>query len=219
MTETYISKVKVDLWKQQITLEWIGSQAATQPKGPFHCAPGRGIDGLSCDDIVTSQSVNTFCTPKGDWKVIGHLRYFEAHPEAKWVTLFQNPHRGIGLHYYPVVPQYPASDGCVRIANCAIARQIWEKTKTNITIISVEGELRPEPVMLRLGDRSVNVRKLQRQLTERGYSVSMDSDFGPATEAAVKQAQRDMRLADVDGIFGSATYAALFGSSRILATL
>lgn len=217
MAETYISKVNVDLWQQAVTLEWAGPDAANQLTGPFHCAPGKGAPGLSCDIIMTSRLPGSECTPKGEWKVLGHQCCFAAYPEAQWVTMFQSLPRGIALHYYPTVPEYPASHGCVRIEDYAIAQTIWHNTITDVTIVSVKGELRPKPVVLQYGDNGENVRKVQKKLAERGYAVVADGDFGPATEAAVKRFQKDARLPDVDGIFGQATYTALFSNSRVSA--
>jgi len=213
MSTTYISKANVDLWKQTVTLEWTGLEAAMQPKGPFDCTPGRGIAGINCDDAATSRLANTNCTPKGEWKVGGHQRRFASYPEAEWVTLFDSLPRGIALHYYPVVPLYPSSHGCVRLADYAIAQKIWENTVLNVTLVSVQGELRPQPVVLQREDRGENVRKVQRQLTEKGYDISIDGDFGPATEAAIRQFQQDAKLSQIDGIFGLETYTALFQES------
>lgn len=214
MSETYISKVTVDLWQQAITLEWTGANAHMQPVGPFHCAPGKGFAGLSCDNVATSRAAGTNCTPKGEWTVLGHQRRFGAFPEAEWVTLFQSLARGIALHYYPQVPQYPASHGCVRIADYAIAKRIYHYTKTNQTAVVVQGELRPQMVVRRRGDRGETVRKVQRRLAEIGYAIVVDGDFGPGTEATLKKFQRDRKLAGIDGIFGPATYYELFKVSQ-----
>ncbi len=210
MTETYISKVIVDLWKQEVTLEWTGSNAATEEKGPFHCAPGAGVTGVNCDDTTTSRRGGTNCTPKGDFTVIRHERRFSDFREAEWVTRFQDDSRGIALHYYPEVPEYPVSKGCVRIASLQAARRIYDNTKPSKSIVSVREELRPEyGNTLRRGSKGQDVRKVQRRLVERGYNLGVDGDFGPKTEAVVKQFQTDKRLLS-DGIFGPQTYTALF---------
>ena len=210
MAETYISKVNVDLWKQEVTLEWTGSNAASEQKGPFHCTPGEGMPGLNCDDVATSRKSGTNCTPKGEFKVIRHERRFSKFPEAEWVTRFQDDSRGIALHYYPNVPEFPDSNGCVRIGIKEVAKRIHDYTKAGISIVNVYGELRPDfRNTLRRGSKGEDVRKMQRQLSNRGYQLSVDGDFGPATEAKVKQFQRDKGLV-IDGIVGSQTYGALF---------
>jgi peptidoglycan hydrolase-like protein with peptidoglycan-binding domain len=126
------------------------------------------------------------------------------------VTRFQDPSRGIALHYYPTVPEYPKSHGCVRIASYEAAKRIYDNTKTGNSVVSVHGELRPNfENTNRLGAKNQDVKKMQRQLVNKGYGLSVDGDFGPATEAKVKQFQKDKRLVS-DGICGRQTYTALF---------
>jgi hypothetical protein len=145
MAETYISKVVVDLAKQEVTLEWTGPDAAKKEKGPYKCSPGKGKAGVDCDDIETSKKSGTLCTPKGDFKVIRHERRFASSPSAEWVTRFQSDARGIALHFYPTVPDYPASNGCVRIKSKDAAKLIHDNTKAGTTVISVSGKLRKKP--------------------------------------------------------------------------
>ena len=52
------------------------------------------------------------------------------------------------------------------------------------------------------------VRRLQTWLYDLGYSVSVDGEFGPITEAAVKQFQADYGL-ETDGDVGKLTWAKL----------
>ncbi|MEM6451558.1 MAG: peptidoglycan-binding protein [Cyanobacteria bacterium P01_D01_bin.105] len=214
MADTYISKVFVNLWKQAITLTWAGPNASQQPTGPFHCSPGRGLVGINCDIEATSRRANTNCTPKGEWTVLGYQRRFVAFPEAEWVTQFQSLERGIALHYYPVVPQYPASHGCVRVADYDIAKLIYDKTEPLKTKVIVHGELRPLPDILRRGQSGSAVEKMQMRLVEVGYSLSVDGDFGPTTEKIVKRFQQDAGLSSVDGVLGPATYDTLFENER-----
>ena len=210
MAQTYISKVIVDLWKQEVTLEWTGPNAARQEKGPFHCSPGEGVSGVNCDNIATSKRSGTSCTPKGDFLVNYHERHFSEFPQAEWVTRFQDNSRGIALHYYPIVPEYPDSNGCVRIASLKAAKLIHDNTKARQSIISVREELRPKfGITLKRGSAGQDVRKVQRQLVDKGYRLVVDGDFGPKTEAVVKQFQKDKGLSS-DGIFGRQTYGALF---------
>ena len=210
MTETYISKVNVDLWKQELTLEWTGPNAAAQKKGPYHCTPGAGKSDVNCDNTATSQKAGTDCTPKGEFPVLWKDTEFTKYPEAKWVTRFQDADRGIALHYYPRVPEYPSSHGCVRIQSLEAAKLIHDNSKNRKTIVKVHGELRPNfNNTLRRGAKGEDVKKMQRQLSNKGYTLTIDGDFGPTTEAKVKQFQRDKRLIS-DGICGSQTYGALF---------
>ena len=210
MTETYISKVNVDLWKQELTLEWTGPNATAEKKGPYHCTPGEGMPGLSCDNVASSRKGGTICTPKGEFPVLWKDTEYTKYPEAKWVTRFQDANRGVALHYYPRVPEYPSSHGCVRIQSLEAAKLIHDNSKNRKTIVKVHGELRPNfNNTLRRGAKDEDVKKMQRQLSNKGYTLTVDGDFGPATEAKVKQFQRDKRLVS-DGICGPQTYGALF---------
>jgi len=152
----------------------------------------------------------TNCTPKGDFPVIRHERRFSEFPDAEWVTRFQDDYRGIAVHYYPILPKYPDSNGCVRIANLEAAKLIHDNTKPGQSIVSVRDELRPKfGIILKRGSTGEDVRKVQRQLVEKGYTLVVDGDFGPKTEAIMKQFQRDYSLIS-DGIFGRQTYGSLF---------
>jgi hypothetical protein len=55
-----------------------------------------------------------------------------------------------------------------------------------------------------------DVEELQSTLNRFGFALDVDGIFGSATEAAVRQFQLDHNLDD-DGIVGPATWAALFG--------
>jgi peptidoglycan L-alanyl-D-glutamate endopeptidase CwlK len=64
-------------------------------------------------------------------------------------------------------------------------------------------------VLLRLGSRGADVKRLQRSLKAAGFSPGpIDGDFGPATEAAVLAFQRSAGLL-ADGIAGPRTRSAL----------
>jgi peptidoglycan hydrolase-like protein with peptidoglycan-binding domain len=61
---------------------------------------------------------------------------------------------------------------------------------------------------LRDGMTGEDVRALQRALLGKGYRVDIDGNFGPRTERAVMDYQRDHQL-KVDGLAGPLTLAAL----------
>lgn len=54
-----------------------------------------------------------------------------------------------------------------------------------------------------------DVKTLQTKLSEKGYRVDVDGDYGDQTRAAVRRFQRDHRLT-VDGWAGFETLTALF---------
>lgn len=73
-----------------------------------------------------------------------------------------------------------------------------------------KGEGAPYPnVMLRVGSRGVNVKRVQARLDALGWDLVADGIFGPRTERAVKHFQRRKALAD-DGVVGPKTWRALF---------
>ncbi len=65
-------------------------------------------------------------------------------------------------------------------------------------------------IVLRRGSFGDAVGQLQLLLKEKGYSLTVDNDFGPATETAVLHFQNSKRL-DADGIVGKKTWQALRG--------
>lgn len=67
--------------------------------------------------------------------------------------------------------------------------------------------------LLRLGDRGPKVIDLQRLLNRRGFALVIDGDFGPKTERAVRDFQRQAGLV-VDGIAGPKTFAVLRGGPK-----
>src|SRR5690606_11763897 len=69
-------------------------------------------------------------------------------------------------------------------------------------------------MILRLGDRGSAVVELQGLLNKHGASLAADGIFGPATEKAVRDFQRQAGLV-VDGIAGPKTFAALRGAAKV----
>jgi peptidoglycan hydrolase-like protein with peptidoglycan-binding domain len=67
----------------------------------------------------------------------------------------------------------------------------------------------PFPGTVKRGSRGPGVRAVQARLAARGWKVTADGDFGPATEAVVRAFQKEKHLG-VDGIVGPQTWAALW---------
>ena len=61
---------------------------------------------------------------------------------------------------------------------------------------------------IKMGSRGSDVKKAQQLLNQKGYTLVVDGDFGPSTQAAVKNFQRTNGLTD-DGIIGPKTWEAL----------
>ena len=121
-----------------MTLTWTGPQAAGQETGPFHTSPGAGAKGLNCDDTATSVRSGTKCTPKGTRTVEGFQQSLNSDSRATFVTWFMQS-RGIALHYFPSVPTYAASHGCVRVESQHVAQLIQDNSRVGVTKVVVGG--------------------------------------------------------------------------------
>lgn len=67
------------------------------------------------------------------------------------------------------------------------------------------------PGIQRRGSKGTFVRQFQAKLRDRGWNITVDGDFGPATEKIVRQFQKEKGLG-VDGIVGPNTWKAIFTS-------
>ena len=138
--QTYIQQISVRLDdpNHPLTLTWTGPSAASQKTGPFRTSPGAGLRGLNCDDAATSRRSGSKCTPKGTYPVQGFQGRLNSDSRATYVTWFMQS-RGIALHYFPSVPAYAASHGCVRIQSVDIARLIQDNSLVGDTQVVVSG--------------------------------------------------------------------------------
>lgn len=138
--DTFIAQISVRLEDPDhpVTLTWTGPAAAAQETGPFRSSPGAGLRGLNCDDEKTSRRSGSTCTPKGTFTVTGFAAHLNSHPEATEVTWFL-PARGIALHFYPTVPKFAASHGCVRLEKLRVAQLIKNNSRAGQTQVVVAG--------------------------------------------------------------------------------
>ena len=138
--QTCIRQISVSLddpnhW---LTLTWKGPKADSQETGPFRTSPGAGLKGLNCDNETTSRRSGSKCTPKGTYPVQGFQRRLNSDSRATYVTWFMQ-RRGIALHYFPIVPKYAASHGCVRIQSVHVAQLIQDNSIVGDTKVIVDG--------------------------------------------------------------------------------
>ncbi len=63
---------------------------------------------------------------------------------------------------------------------------------------------------LRQGSRGANVQTMQQRLSDLGYALSVDGNFGPGTRSALQAFQTKKGIA-CDGCCGPGTWAALWG--------
>ena len=138
--QTFIQEVAVSLDDpdHSLILTWTGPNADSQEAGPFRTSPGAGLRGLNCDDEATSRRSGSKCTPKGTYPVQGFQRRLNSDSRATYVTWFMQ-RRGIALHYFPIVPDYAASHGCVRIESEHVARLIQDNSLVDETQVVVSG--------------------------------------------------------------------------------
>jgi hypothetical protein len=138
--QTYIQQISVSLDDpdHSLTLTWTGPMADSQETGPFRTSPGAGLKGLNCDDDATSRRSGSKCTPKGTYPVQGFQRRLNSDSRATYVTWFVQ-RRGVALHYFPSVPEYAASHGCVRIELVNVARLIQDNSIVDDTQVVVSG--------------------------------------------------------------------------------
>lgn len=137
---TYIKQISISLDDpdHSMRLTWTGPKAASQETGPFRTSPGAGNKGINCDITSTSRRSGTRCTPKGTFYVEGFKSRLNSDARATNVTWFQQ-WRGIALHYFPSVPTYPASHGCIRIQLKRVAQLIQQNSRVGKTRVVVSG--------------------------------------------------------------------------------
>lgn len=139
---TYIIAISVDLSSPNhwVRLSWTGSHAGEMRSGPFHSSPGAGTGANNCDDETESRREGSNCTPKGGRTVEGFSDNLGSHPSCRFVTWFDRS-RGIAFHSHTDVPNYPASHGCVRLAE-EIAQLIHNNAVAGKTTVTVGGTWR-----------------------------------------------------------------------------
>jgi peptidoglycan hydrolase-like protein with peptidoglycan-binding domain len=107
---------------------------------------------------------------------------------------------GIGL--------YPAADGNFVHIDTRTTKSFWYGHAGAYRSTYGGGNTTDADTVLNQGDKGDRVKKLQQDLKDLGYKISVDSVFGKQTKAAVEQFQVDMGLSK-DGIVGPATDAAI----------
>lgn len=150
---TFIRAIHLDLTSPDhwVRLEWAGPYASGQPIGPFHAAPGRGNGSNDCDDPITSNAIGSWCTPKGSFVVGGFADRLTTVTTCHYATFF-DVERGIAIHSHHEVPDYPVSNGCVRM-EMEPAKLIHNNSRAGMTTVTVGGEWDPPATVARIGTR------------------------------------------------------------------
>jgi hypothetical protein len=128
-----------------VRLKWTGPDAASQETGPYRSSPGAGKKGKNCDLVATSKQSGSYCTPKGTHTVEGFARRLDSDSRAEYVTWFVQA-RGIAFHYFPTVPKYAASHGCVRLESKRTARLIQDNSRIDRTKVTIGGTWTKPPM-------------------------------------------------------------------------
>lgn len=137
---TFISAIDVSLDDPDhfVRLTWTGPKAAAQEAGPFRSSPGAGTVGTNCDIVATSRRSGSNCTPKGDFVIEGFAARLSTDARAVIVSWFMRA-RGIAFHFFPIVPRFAASHGCVRLETHHVAQLIHDNSRVGVTKVHVGG--------------------------------------------------------------------------------
>ena len=101
--------------------------------------------------------------------------------------------------------------------DAAAGSRVWAAVlpQKNIVVddtkVNVNGSKREPrfPGTTRRGSRGAAVEAVQRRLKARGWKLTVDGDFGPATDRMVRAFQREKKLV-VDGVVGPATWRTMW---------
>ncbi|HPF15470.1 MAG: L,D-transpeptidase [Planctomycetes bacterium] len=138
--DTYIDRVYVDLTdpNHEIWIQWTGPQAELGPRGPWSSNPGRGKPDCDCNDFDASNTVDSWCTPKGLFPVAGFADRLEGVRWCHYVTWIQYAPRYVGLHSHSFIPTWADSHGCVRLPY-DVAKLIHNNSLVGTTMVSIDG--------------------------------------------------------------------------------
>lgn len=112
------------------------------------------------------------------------------------------------------ITEYPPSSNNVKYNTWFYGRQVmgakypWCCAFISYLFWELDGGSTPKDPTLKMGSKGPYVTQLQEILKKKGYPLKVDGDFGPATQAAVKDFQRVNKLTD-DGIVGPKTWEKL----------
>lgn len=133
------------------------------------------------------------------WEVVPsepwHIRYTEGDQVPQAVKEW------LALH-----PKEPSIFGTPAEQKAAAENKIVEQNKTSDSSEAVEkANSKPD---LRLGQKGVYIKEVQRLLSKHGFACSPDGDFGPKTEQIVKNFQEKNKI-QASGVVDRATWVAL----------
>jgi len=138
---TYIATVHVDLTAPSNTvhLVWAGPGAADGPTGSWRSSAGRGQPCFDCNEVEDSNTVDSWCTPKGVFLVAGFDDRLRAVPECRYVTWVIHQPRFIAIHSHHEIPPASVSHGGIR-GPLELAKLIHNNSIAGVTRIHIYGK-------------------------------------------------------------------------------
>ncbi len=138
---THIQAIHIDLTGPDhwVHLQWNGPLAPQGPIGPWRSTPGRGQGDFDCDDVADSNTLDSFCTPKGTFHIAGFADHLKLTPQCTYATWILHAPRFIAMHGHTDLPRKPASSGCVRLPVEA-AKLIHNNSLAGVTLVTIDGK-------------------------------------------------------------------------------
>jgi hypothetical protein len=137
---THIAVVQVDVTapSNSVHLVWSGPLACQAPIGPWRSSVGRGSPGMDCNDVVDSNTLDSYCTPKGVFPVAGFDDRLNCAPACCYVSWVIHEPRYIAIHSHTEIPFQPASHGCIRVP-LELAKLIHNNSLAGVTLVHIYG--------------------------------------------------------------------------------
>jgi hypothetical protein len=138
---THIETIYIDLTcpSSAVHLKWVGPLADLGPMGPWRSSAGRGQPNFDCDEVVDSNTTDSWCTPKGLFAVAGFDDRLEAVPSCCYATWVIHEPRYIAIHSHRDIPYQSESHGCIRVPFDA-AQLIHNNSLAGVTQIYIYGK-------------------------------------------------------------------------------
>lgn len=145
----HIAEIHVDLtspnhWVRVVWSDAKEEGSIAKPTGPWRSSPGQGLPECNCDDVETSNTTDTHCTPKGVFVAKGFSDHLLTVPECLYATWVIHKPRFIALHSSGDIPTIPASGGCIRLPHEA-AKLIHNNSLAGVTLIRIDGRWKAGP--------------------------------------------------------------------------
>ena len=203
-----------DLWVDTAFIECFGLEAASemtyQPIGQGSAACANSMSFYRANGALYSSPEpgdQIFFYSGGN---IGHTGIVESVEGGKVITIEGNTSDMVARRSYGIGSSVIAGYGRPRW-ECATGEYTPSPAPAPSPTPSPSGSGSYGDGILRMGSKGIEVRKLQENLINLGYSVGpdgADGDFGRNTYSAVKEFQKDHGL-EVDGEVGPLTFAAI----------